>query len=162
MDARFVVKCDHLIGIPTQNFLLTTCPRCLGRGTYNAYSIGTDGRVVMASGVTKLTQQIMKAITERRRPSGYGFDYSVLSGVITPSTITAVKSEVFRCLQYLKGVQQQEKLEGFLYSPTEEISHVTALDAYISPSDPREVFVTVSVVTTAGSTAEVTNLPIRK
>jgi hypothetical protein len=86
----------------------------------------------------------------------------VLSGVITASTITAVKSEVFRCLQYLKGVQAQEKLEGFTYLPTEEISHVTALDAYVSPTDPREVFVTVSVITVAGNTAEVTNLPIRK
>lgn len=162
MDARFVVKCDHQTGIPSQNFMLNTCPRCLGVGTYNAYSIGNDGRIVTVSGVNKLAQQMAKIITEPKRSSGYGFDYSVLSGIITPSTVTAIKSEVFRCLQYLKGAQEQEKLEGFLYLPTEEISTVNTLDAFVSPDDPRKVFVTVSVFTVAGSTAEVNNLPIRK
>jgi hypothetical protein len=162
MDARFVVKCDHAVGIPSQNFMLNTCPRCLGRGTYNAYTIGTDGKIVTVSGVSKLSQQIAKILTEQKRPSGYGFDYSVLSGTITPSTITAVKSEVMRCIQYLKGVQEQEKLEGFLYLTTEEISTVNTLDAFVSAADPRQVFVTVSVFTVAGSTAEVNNLPIRK
>jgi len=162
MDARFVVKCDHLVGIPAQRYLLTTCPRCLGIGTYNAYSIGTDGRVVPATGVTKLVQQISKILTEQKRPSGYGFDYSVLTGTITPSTLTAVKSEVFRCLEYLKNVQAQEKLEGFLYLPTEEISTISTLDAFVSPSDPRQVFVNVSVFTVAGTTAEVNNISIRK
>ena len=161
MDAQFVVKCDHVVGLPVQSFILSTCPRCLGRGTYNAYSIGNDGRIVTVVGVKKLVQQITKILTERKRPSGYGFDYSVLTGVITPGTLTAVKSEVFRCVQYLKDVQQREKLEGFLYLPTEEIGHIGALDAYVSSEDPRQVFVTVSVFTLAGTTAEVNNVSIR-
>lgn len=162
MDARFVVKCDHVVGRPAVNYLLHTCPRCLGYGTFNAYSIGTDGKFVVVQGVEKLSQQIRKILTEQKRSSGYGFDYSVLSGVITPSSIIAIKSEVMRCIEYLKVSQQQEAREGFNYLPTEQISRVSTIDAYVNPADPRGVFVTAAVFTVSGDTADVLNLPIRK
>jgi len=160
MDAQFKVTCNHILGNPLQQFILLTCPRCLGKGFYNAYQFGTDGKIVTVSGVNKLIQQIQKILTETKRPSGYGFDYSVLSGVIAPNTITAVKSEIVRCIEYLKSSQQQEKKEGFIYLPTEEIStngqSITVLDAFVTETDPRAVTVNVSVLTVAGATAGVT------
>jgi len=158
MDALFKVKCDHLIGIPPQQFTLTSCARCLGKGYYNGVQFGPDGRIITVTGVDKLSQQIVKILTEKKRPSGYGFDTNILSGVITPSTLTAVKSEVIRCIEYLKSLQQKEKSEGFIYLPTEEIATgfpITTIDAFINPSDPRGVFVNVSILTVSGLIAEV-------
>lgn len=162
MDARFAVKCDHVVGVPAQMFILTTCPRCLGTGVYNAYSIGPDGKIVTVMGADKLAQQITKILVESRRPSGYGFDYGLLTGVIDQSSVTAVKSEVFRCMQFLKTSQTQEKLEGFSYIPSEEIDTVSALEAFVDSADPRRINVSVAVITKAGTTATVTNIPIRK
>jgi hypothetical protein len=155
MDAKFRVTCDHKVGIPAQNFTLNTCPRCLGKGFYNAFSFGTDGKIVTVSGINKLSQQIQKILTEPKRPTGYGFDYSVLSGVIAPNTLTAVKSEVIRCIEYLKSLQTQEKSEGFIYLPTEEIDSISVIDAFVDPTDPRAIFINVSVVTKAGNTSDV-------
>jgi len=160
MDAKFKVICNHVVGSPLQQFTLVTCPRCLGKGFYNSYSFGTDGKMLVVSGVNKLSQQIQKILTEAKRPSGYGFDYSVLTGVITPSTVTAVKSEILRCIEYLKASQQQEKKEGFMYLPTEEISttaqSITVLDASVNELDPRSLLINLSVLTVAGTTTDVT------
>lgn len=160
MDAKFKVVCTHAVGIPVQQFLLTTCPRCLGKGFYNAYQFGIDGKMITVSGVNKLSQQIQKILTETKRPSGYGFDYSVLTGVISPNTLTAVKSEIVRCIEYLKASQQQEKREGFTYLPTEEISTdsraIAVLEAFVDQTNPRAVYINISVLTVAGATADVT------
>jgi hypothetical protein len=161
MDAKFQVTCDHTLGFPLQTFTLGTCPRCLGMGFYEASYYGGDGNVVMLSGIQLLSQQISKILTEEKRPTGYGFDYTVLGGVINPGTVTAVKSEVLRCLQYLSDSQQQEKLEGFHYLPTEEIERVNSVDAFIADSDPRTVIVNASVTTVSGKSVA-TTVPLRK
>lgn len=161
MDAKFKVFCDHVVGDPPQQFVLQTCPRCLGAGFYEASSFDTDGHAVMLSGPLLLSQQIQKILTEEKRPTGYGFDYTVLKGTINQSTVTAVKSEVQRCLQYLSDSQQQEKLEGFVYLPTEEISTIEGVDAFVPDDDPRTVTVNASVTTVSGVRANAT-VPLRK
>jgi hypothetical protein len=133
----------------------------LGTDEYHAYSIGHDGKIVVVAGSNKLAQQIAKILTEKKRTTGYGFDLSVLTGTLDQSSITAVKSEVFRCMQYLMSIQNQERLEGYAYIPSEEISSVSSLDAYIASDDPRKMYVSVAVVTKAGTTAAVSNIPIR-
>lgn len=155
MDALFQVKCDHTIGFPQQTFTLVSCPRCLGVGFYNALSYGNDGKVLEAKSGMLLTQAVQKILTENKRSTGYGFDYTVLTGTINPGTLTAVKSEVLRCLLYLSSSQQQEKLEGFQYLPTEEIAHVASMDAFINPTDPRSIIVNVNVITVSGTNVEV-------
>lgn len=157
MDAKFQVACNHIVGNPKQSFTLLACPRCLGSGFYNALSYGPDGKVVLVSGFNKLQQQIQKILTENKRPTGYGFDYSVLTSTINAATITAIKSEISRCLLYLQGSQQQEKSEGFFYLPTEEIDKLLFVDVQINPSDPRGVFVTAQIQTISGKPTDVTS-----
>ena len=134
MDAQFKVICNHTAGNPVQQFILVDCPRCLGTGFYNA-------------GFPKLAQQIQKILTENKRSTGYGFDYSVMTDTINPGTLTAIKSEVARCMAYLQANQKQEQSEGFFYLPSEQITKLVSLDVQIDPSDPRGVFVNVSVQT---------------
>jgi hypothetical protein len=162
MDAKFKVICDHVVGNPSQNFTLLGCPRCLGNGFYNASSYGHDGKVVTVFGQYLLIQQIQKILTEEKRPTGYGFDYTVLTGTINAATLTAVKAEVLRCLQYLSDSQQQEKLEGHNYLPTEEIQSVGGVDAFIPDNEPRMVIVNASVTTISGASITATNIPLRK
>ena len=147
MDAQFKVICNHTAGNPVQQFILVDCPRCLGTGFYNALSWGTDGKVITVSGFPKLAQQIQKILTENKRSTGYGFDYSVMTDTINPGTLTAIKSEVARCMAYLQINQRQEQSEGFFYLPSEQIVKLISLDVQIDPSDPRGVFVNVSVQT---------------
>ena len=141
---------------------MTSCPRCLSNGFYNASSYGHDGKVVIVVGPNLLVQQIQKILTEEKRPTGYGFDYTVLSGTINSATITAVKAEVLRCLQYLSDSQQQEKLEGHNYLPTEEIQSLGGVDAFVPDNEPRTVIVNASVVTVSGASVTANNVPLRK
>ena len=161
MDAQFQVTCDHVVGNPPQNFVLQTCPRCLGFGFYHASSFGMDGKIITLSGSPLLSQQIQKILTEDKRPTGYGFDYTVLSGTINSGTITAVKSEVLRCLQYLATNQQTEKQAGYQYLPTEEIANVSGVDATQDANDPRQVNVSANVVTVSGVNL-IVNVPLRR
>ena len=150
MDAKFNVVCNHIIGLPAQGFLLETCPRCMGAGYYNAISYGTTGKVVTVVGFDKLSQQINKILIEDKRPSGYGFDYTILSGTITPATQTAVQSEVMRCIVYLQNLQRIERSRGFKYLPSEELSNTVSVDAQINPDDPRGIIVTLGIQTVSG------------
>ena len=57
MDLLGKIICDHIVGNPSQAFLLQTCPRCLGTGTYGDISYDSSGRLNTINNVQQLNQQ---------------------------------------------------------------------------------------------------------
>ena len=161
MDILGKVVCDHRIGDPVVAYLLDNCPRCKGKGSYGGFSIGLDGKIEVISGPRMLQQQIMKIFTELRRPSGYGFDYNLLKGVIDSSTLAAITNEITRCLSYLKYIQQSEKRRGFYYAPSEELAKIEKVSVQQDIVDPRTVIAVVVAVSVSGNQVT-TKIPIRR
>jgi len=161
MDILNTVNCDHVVGSPAVSYKLEDCPRCHGQGTYGSFGLSKSGSLEFVSGIDQLVQQIKKILTEKRRQSGYGFDYSVLKGVIDSSKLLAVKNEVIRCLTYYKNLQQTNKQNGFYYNPDEEIYSVDAPTIIQDSTDLRKVAVSVNVYAVSGTSATVT-VPIIK
>jgi len=156
MDLLGKTSCNHIVGIPPVAYILDTCPRCLRMEEYGGVAYDTGGKVQTITGVSQIGQQIRKILTENIRSSGYGFDYSLLRGVIDSPTISVIKNEVVRCITYLYNLQQQSKKEGFNYRPDEEISSIQSVDAYQSTTEPRTVVVALIVLTVSGAQASVT------
>jgi len=155
------IKCNHRVGDPLQTFKLDDCPRCLGRGWYGGVGIDSSGKLILISGVDKLRQQVKKILIEDRRPSGYGFDYSVLTDVIDAETVYRVKTEVIRCTDYLMQLQRRRKHRGFEYAPSEEIRSIKNIKVVQNPIEPRELIVTLSVISVSGATFD-TEIPLRR
>jgi len=128
----------------------------MGLGFYGGINYDALGHANELEGVNLLSQQILKILRENRRPSGYGFDYNLLAGVIDPGRIAAIKSEIVRTLSYLKFVQQSEKARGFHYLPTEELSNISNLVIQNDPTDPRAIIVSVSAISVSGTQASTT------
>lgn len=156
MDFRNAVTCDHKLGVPTTGYTLTSCPRCLGRGYYGGVVIDERGQLNLVAGSTLLAQQLQKILSENARESGYGFNYDLLTGVIDPARLSAIRSELVRCISYLRFVQQQEKSQGFIYQPSEELSGIKEVSVANSPTDPRAITVACTVVSVSGTQTSTT------
>lgn len=144
------VICNHVVGIPATAYILTTCPRCRGKGIYHAFNILQSGHIEFLTGVAALKQTISKILIETRRPSGYGFDYSILAGNPTGNFTDTIRAEITRVMQYLVDLQQQERAAGFRYLPTEEIAVIDEIDVERDTTDPRKYIVTVFLTTVSG------------
>lgn len=142
-------KCDHRIGDPVVAYTQNNCPRCLGAGWYGGFDFSTAGKLVEVKGVDAVVQKILKVLSEKKRPTGYGLDYDLLSSAGTDVT-NVLKYEVYRCITYLIGLQQQEKMKGVEYNPSEEISVVDSIVVQKSATNPRMVTVSASVTTVSG------------
>jgi hypothetical protein len=162
MDIQNTVVCDHIVGNPPVGYKLSNCPRCGGAGNYGGPNFSLSGQIVTISGGDQLAQQIKKILSERMRDTGYGFDYNLLKGVISQSTILAVKNEILRCLNYLYTIQQREKSNGFYYNSNEELSNGNyVVNVQQLTSEPRELLVDVVVRSVSGAQISVT-VPLRR
>lgn len=151
-----LVTCDHRVGNPVVAYSLDACPRCMGKGVYGGVNYDLQGHVDELFGVNMLTQQIKKILTENRRPSGYGFDYNLFTGVIDQGRIGAIRSEIVRTISYLKFVQQTAKAGGFTYLPTEELDSIQNLTIQNDTVDPRMLVVAVDVLSVSGTQTSTT------
>jgi hypothetical protein len=161
MDLLGIQPCDHRVGIPVVAYTLEACPRCLGKGTYGSLGFDGHGKVLVVSKGAQIQQSIYKILTESKRASGYGFDYSVLTGTVDASSITAIKSEIARCIQYLITAQTAAQVLGTLYDPAERISSISSLNVAQDTTEPRKVTAVVIVLTAANSTVT-TVVPIQR
>jgi hypothetical protein len=151
MDLLGTVACSHDVGIPVVNYTLDTCPRCLGSGSYGGTSFSKDGNVAVVTGVPEVVQDITKILTENMRPSGYGFNYALLSGVIDPSRIDHIRAEAARCINYLINLQAARVRAGATVAANEQLaSPVDSVTAYQDTTDPRKVVVSVVCHTVSG------------
>ncbi len=150
MDLEGKVNCDHVVGNPPISYTLVSCPRCMKKGWYGGYYYGFDGKINTIVGVKQLTQQILKILTENKRNTGYGFDQSLLRGVIDSSTLPSIKNEIVRCMNYLKGVQDDNEKSGYFYNPDEKISSINNIQVAQDSLEPRKVTITFSVVAVSG------------
>ena len=153
--------CNHVVGNPAISYTLANCPRCLGKGVYGDVSFDNAGRLNILNNVLQLNQQIEKTLTENKRPSGYGFDYTLLSGTIDSGKTLAIKREVTRVINYLINVQQNEKASGFYYRTTEEIFSLDSVDVYQDPSEPRQVIIITNITTVSGNLKTV-SVPLKR
>lgn len=162
MDLKCTKQCDHRVGDPVTAFTLATCPRCLGKGTYHDISFDAAGKLNTIKRVYQLNQQIEKILIENVRESGYGFDYSLLNGVIDSGRILAIQREVTRLLNYyIENVQGTEKSSGYAYSPTEEVASIDSVKVYQDSQEPRKVVVLVSLTTVSGQSQSI-NVTLRR
>jgi|GEM_PF-2607760 hypothetical protein len=151
MDLNCQTACDHKVGNPEVQYTSSTCPRCLGNDIYGGLSFEPSGKLSTLSYSDQLAQQIKKILTEKRRLSGYGFDYSLLSGVIDNSKLSAIYAEVARCILYLQSNQQQEVKAGHVYAGSEQIQALSSLKVEQSTTQPQEVQVYATVQTVSGA-----------
>ena len=149
MDFKGIVDCDHVVGSPTVKYTLQNCPRCFGTGKYGGVFAYFDMETV--DGEQYLTQAIQKILISNSDERGYGFDYSLLSTTITPTTTTIIKREILRCLNYLQTVQQLDKRRGVKYLPNEEISRIGEIEVIVDPFDPRKITAKVAIYTISGN-----------
>lgn len=162
MTVKGKVTCDHIVGIPSVAYALSTCPRCLGKGYYGGISFNSHGKVSEIEKVEVIKQKVEKILTEKKRPTGYGLDYDLLTQINPYSDIYLVKYEIARCLNYLISLQINEKKYGVVYNPSEEIASILNIDTVTDPVDPRVLNVYVSVVSVSGTVVDTTvNLNLR-
>ena len=151
MDLLAQILCNHKIGDPEVQYLLSSCPRCFGTGTYGGLAFTPDGKLSTIDTSSQLSQQIKKILIEKMRPSGYGFNTSLLSGVIDVSKLGAIQAEVYRCLSYLQQSQLNEIKAGHIYAGSEQIDSIGVVTIFQVPNQPTTVQVSATVITVAGA-----------
>jgi len=152
MDFLGTQTCDHIVGVPAVKYILNTCPRCLGNGYYGSPGFDSHGKVALLNKGNQLNQAITKILKENMRPTGYGFNYNTLSGNIDPTTISSIKAEIVRCVNYLIQVQINAQGNGVQYDPKEQLSGINYLDVQQNTLEPRSVVVTLIVINALNQT----------
>ena len=158
MELLGKVNCNHIVGNPPQAFVLNSCPRCLGKGSYGDISYDSAGRLNTVSNIQQLNQQIEKILIETVRNSGYGFDNSLLNGVIDSGKLLAIKRELIRVINYFINNQQIEKSLGYYYKTTEEVYSLLSTNVFQDNSEPRKVIALVKIMTVSGQIVSVSSL----
>jgi hypothetical protein len=152
VDLLGITICDHIVGDPIEKFTLENCPKCNGKGVVGDISFDSNGKVNTVGGIELLKQKIKKILTESTRDTGYGFNYNMLS--YNDKLKSGVKSEIYRCINYLINLQKEKEKEGFYYLPTEKIDSIDKVDILENP-DPRKVEILIVCKSTSGKQAEI-------
>jgi len=160
MDFKGKIICNHVAGNPSQHFILSTCPKCRGRGWHGGLSFTKLGKVETVSGLTQLTQHLEKILIEKIRNTGYGLDYNLLKGVIDNTTLNVLKSEISRVMNYYINIQLRAERRGFIYNPTERLTDVD-VTIIQDVSDPRSILINVTAETQSRKEISFT-VPIRR
>jgi len=147
MDFEGTVVCDHYVGNSPVKYVLISCPRCLRTGVYGGISTEETGDISIIRNSKYLEQAVKKILVSEMNSRGYGFNYSLLSGVIDPSTVNAIKREVIRCTSFLRDEQQRDIRRGVVYSPQEEISRIENIGVIQDITEPRKILVKFNVIT---------------
>lgn len=150
MFIKSTTNCDHRVGDPVIAFTLENCPRCLGKGIYGGFDFTTSGKINTITGVEVLKQKIEKILVEKKRPSGYGFDYNLIN-TLPENAENVIRYEIYRCINYLIELQKKESFYGVTRSPAEELHSLIGADIILNPAEPRYVTIYIYVLSTAGS-----------
>ena len=161
MDVLMRIMCDHRAGEPIVGYTLLTCPKCLGSGYTGEVQFDNLGNLATISNVDSLFQQVRKILSENKRDTGYGFDYSLMKGVIDNATILAIYREIVRCISYLSTTQQDEKSRGYKIGPNEEIRSIYSVSVTQDPTEPRLLNVIIKLRTAANQLPEISTTLIR-
>jgi len=161
MDVKGKIECNHIVGDPPVRYIISSCPRCRGRGWYGGISFNNEGQISLISGFDQVSQQIEKIILENIRNTGYGLSKDILLGVADRDKIPNIKREVIRSLTYLKNNQVNARKSGFYYDGTEELRAIENIELIQSKEDPRQLDIYVSVITMSGGKIE-TQLPLKR
>ena len=149
MDIASSVKCLHQLGVPLVSYTQANCPRCNGTGFYYGVAFGSDGNIQTVTSANELMQQLQKILICKRKPSGYGFDYSIMTKV-TSTTVDAVKVEVQRCILYLQSIQQKSIQQGYYIPTTGKIATIYYLTAVRDSVEPRQINIAIGIMTQSG------------
>lgn len=152
--------CDHIAGDPSVSYVLKTCPKCLGKGTYGDISFDTSGKLYTVTGINQLKQQLKKILIENTRNTGYGFNYNLVSLNTNDSQLLSINRELNRCLTYFNNLQIKNQREGFYYGNTELLDSIESIDVF-RDTDPRTVNALVYCKTVSGRNVEII-IPLRR
>jgi hypothetical protein len=160
MDLMGEKVCDHVAGDPPVNYVISTCPKCLGTGTYGDICFDTSGKVQTITGINQLKQQLKKILIENTRNTGYGFNYNLVLSTVENSQLLSITRELNRCLTYFSNIQISAQSNGFFYSNTEIIDSIESIDVF-RYTDPRTVNALVYCKTVSGRDLNVV-IPLRR
>jgi len=158
MDFKGSITCNHFVGDPPAKYTLSTCPRCLRTDNYGGISTEETGDVTVVKNADYLEQAVKKILVSEMNSRGYGFNYSLLSGVIDPSTINVIKREIIRCTSFLKDAQQRDIRRGVIYSPSEEISRIENIGVSQDITEPRRITVKFSIIAKSRESIDVSQV----
>jgi len=145
MNIKSINTCDHIAGTEATHYTRGACPKCNGSGILGDIDINNAGKINTVSNVDVLSLKILKILLEKKRSSGYGFDYSLLQDVSSVGIITSIKGEVVRCISYLQELQYRRERKGQFIKPQEKIRSIASLE--VVNNDPRSLKITVGVNT---------------
>ena len=160
MDLLGEKICDHIAGDPSISYIVSTCPKCLGKGTYGDISFDNGGKTQTCSGVNQLKQQLKKIIIENTRDTGYGFNYNLVLSTGGDAQLLSITRELNRCLTYLNNNQITAQSNGFFYSNTEIINSIESIDVF-RDVDPRTVNALLYCKTVSGKDINIV-IPLRR
>ncbi len=146
MDFKGTIVCNHFVGNPAVKYVLSTCPRCLGKESYGGISTEETGDIASVKEEDYLEQSVKKILVSEMNSRGYGFNYNLLSDVIDPSAINVIKREVIRCITFLKDAQQRDIRRGVIYSPSEEIQGIENIGVSQDITEPRRITVKFNLI----------------
>jgi hypothetical protein len=158
MDILNRVTCDHIAGDPSVGYTLNNCPKCLGLGYIGECKFDSLGNLSAIYNQSSLNQQVLKILTENKRSTGYGFDYSLMKGVIDTTTTLAVYREIVRCISYLSTMQQEEKSRGVKISTNEEIKSIVSLNVMQNIIEPRKLDIVLTLRTVSNQKPEINTI----
>lgn len=154
MDLVGINTCNHVVGEPEVKYVLSTCPRCLGKGVYGDVLFDDHGKLKTYQGASQLKQQLQKLLVENKRRTGYGFDYTLLKGTIDSSRTMVIQREIARLLNYFITTQQLEKGDNYYYRSTEELKESISIKVYQDSLEPRKVIALIAVRTVSNTVEE--------
>lgn len=129
------------------------------RLTNGTFAIRSDGDIDRITGISKLSQDIVKVVVtptgSHRAHPWYG---STLEAKISGSALTdelltkEVEATVTTAIQNLIHLQQQQEQQGQFLTPDEAISSVTDVRLHRDSADQRQLIVIITIKTRSGRT----------
>ena len=145
MDALLEQSCDHVVSGVL--YSLTTCPRCLGEGSYKDIKYGVTGLVITVAGADKLKQDILKTLATSATPfhPEYGAQLKTRIGqLFDPDVAKAVvKADLIQAVHSFMSIQ--EGAPNLL--PSENVKQVLNARTWILSTEPRRVYGSIVVET---------------
>ena len=152
-DIKLKHICNH--NLNTGQYILNTCPRCLGKGYYYDIKFNATGKPIEVSLSDKLAQTLEKFVLTENNDfhSEVAINMQQWLGSSPISEIKSViKFELSKSLMTLMRTQR-----GVLnLSSAAQIARIDSIEVFENPNDSCTLDYTVTITTVAGDTKELT------
>jgi hypothetical protein len=129
------VLCKHRVG--EDQYEISRCPRCYGKGHYFDIHFDQDGQVVLATGALKLQQELLKISLEDKGGNIFHPDWGnevrkTFSGSKNTSSVRQkVELSLIKTIDYLRNIQEGNQLRYKNMANDEIIAAIDKVDVFV-------------------------------